>query len=471
LEKNGKVKFIFFTLAQLNTDVETATIAFNHSYAPNISLEIIDIQRIRKNYIEFKFKEVKTNNPLEYHYDPEDSKIELEIERFNKRDFLEFNGRAEAYIFILKPKTIYELFKKYRFSLFFKNVRNPIHRSNYNEKMVETLLKKPNAFWYFNNGITAITKIMPEVGIHAKKIKLEGLQVINGAQTVYSIYQAYQNATRIQRVAMDSDARMTFRLIRSSDEEFNMQITRYTNSQNPMEDRDFWANDSVQQRLQNQSFTTNFWYEKRRDEFRLTKVQQEKLNIDVVSNVDFISNYLAFHLQNPVDSFNENHFFVSHREDKEGLYEIIFNETTRFEDLLASKIMNDFVKTIFKTHSIVFQRTILALSKEILQKYFMVTRPNDKGKFFNLNFHLIMVKYKKKITEQLEILKILKYTGDKLIQWCTDEGEEDLAEKLVIIPAFYEILKNAIEKEPLNIEKIQSIEPNEVHTWTQLLQR
>jgi AIPR protein len=145
----------------------------------------------------------------------------------------------------LKPKTVYELFKKYRFGLFFKNVRNPIHRSNYNEKIVETLLKKPNAFWYFNNGITAITKIMPEVGIHAKKIKLEGLQIINGAQTVYSIYQAYQNATRIQRVAMDSDARMTFRLIRSSDEEFNMQITRYTNSQNSMEDRGFLVSDTV----------------------------------------------------------------------------------------------------------------------------------------------------------------------------------------------------------------------------------
>lgn len=75
-----------------------------------------------------------------------------------------------------------------------------------------------NAFWYFNNGITAITKIIPEVGVHAKKIKLEGLQIINGAQTVYSIYQAYQ------RAAMDSDARLTFRWIRSSDEAFKMQM-------------------------------------------------------------------------------------------------------------------------------------------------------------------------------------------------------------------------------------------------------
>jgi AIPR protein len=108
--------------------------------------------------------------------------------------------------------------------LFFKNVRNPIHRSNYNPKIVNTLLEKPNAFWYFNNGLTAITKILPDIGNHAKEIQVAGLQMINGAQTVYSVYQAYEQAKPIQRKAMDTHARLMLRLIGSSDNEFNLQI-------------------------------------------------------------------------------------------------------------------------------------------------------------------------------------------------------------------------------------------------------
>jgi hypothetical protein len=420
---------------------------------------------------------------LEYQYDPEDSKIEIDIERFNKRDFLEFKGRAEAYIFILRPKVIYELFRKYRFSLFFKNVRNPIHRSNYNEKIVETLLKKPNAFWYFNNGITAITKIIPEVGIHAKKIKLEGLQIINGAQTVYSIYQAYQHATRLQRAAMDSDARLTFRLIRSSDEEFNMQITRYTNSQNPMEDRDFRANDSIQQRLQNESFMTNFWYEKRRDEFRLTKEQQLKLNINVIQNIDYVKSYLAFQLQNPmVALLKQDLFFVSHREHKDGLYETIFNTETHFKDLFAATIVHKFVSYIVNSsrnehHSTItflqlFDLTVLALSKILLQKYFEMTKLNNSSKFFNVNLHLMTIVFKEKIIEQQEVFKVVKYTAQVLMERLQSNEVEEVVDKLTKLalnPSFYEVLKDSIEQETLDIAKIQAIDLSKIDNWSKML--
>jgi hypothetical protein len=242
-----------------------------------------------------------------------------------------------------------------------------------------------------------------------------------------------------------------------------------------MEDRDFWANDNIQQRLQNESFATNFWYEKRRDEFRLTQEQQKKLKIDVVSNIEFISAYLAFHLQNPAAALAEKAFFVSHREDQEGLYETIFNAETRFDDLLASDIMNRFVEKAvtsdfrFDDLNPIFKKTTLALSKEILQKYLAETRPNDKGKIFNVTFHLIMITYKEKTFEQLEILKIVKYTVYKLVQQLKMGDYWELLEKIRTKPAFYEIVKDAIDKEPLDILKIQSIDLSKEATWTQLL--
>ena len=400
LEDNGKVKFIFFTLADGNEDINESLKNFNTKYSPNISLEVIDIQRIRRDFIEFRYKEIQTNNPLEYNYNSEETEIEIEIEREkNQRDVFEFVGREKAFIFTLRPKVIFDLFQKYRFSLFFKNVRNPLHHSNYNEKIVKTLLEKPTSFWFFNNGVTAITKVMPDIGLHAKKLTIGGLQIINGAQTVYSVYYAYLNASHLERQAMDSDARISFRLVKSSDLDFNLEITRYTNMQNPMEDRDFWANDEVQLRLQNESFKTNLWYEKRRDEFRGVENLKEK-GINIYPNKNISEAYLLFYLQLPFPILGKrNKVFVSRKDDKEGLYEVIFNQNTRFEDMIASSLANSLLIALFSTIDknisdkspavTIYFEPALSISKTVMQKYFNTIQKSEKNKNVNLSKFLI----------------------------------------------------------------------------------
>jgi hypothetical protein len=133
-------------------------------------------------------------------------------------------------------------------------VSTPLPQSNYNQAIVDTLNKKPEMFWYFNNGITAISKMIKPVGFDSQIAELRGLQIINGAQTVYSVYSAYKNANEGQREIMDLETKINLRLIRSNNDDMNLEITRYTNSQKPMEARDFWANDEVQIRLQEESF-------------------------------------------------------------------------------------------------------------------------------------------------------------------------------------------------------------------------
>lgn len=473
LEKNGKVKFIFFTPAKRNYDIDDSINTFNKNYAPNISLEVIDMERIRRDYIEFKYKEIQTNNPLEYAYNSEDAPIEINIERFkdSKRDVLAFEGREKSYILMLKPKTIYELFNKFRFSLFFKNVRNPIHRSNYNQQIVDTLLKKPSAFWYFNNGITGITKVMPDVGIHAKKIQVEGLQIINGAQTVYSVFKAYENATSIQRKAMDSDAKISFRLIRSSDEDFNMQITRFTNMQNPLHDRDFWANDEVQQRLQNESFATDFWYEKRRDEFRLTKQKQGDLGIKVISNEELIRAYSAFYLQNPIYAIHKaDKFFISKRDDKDGLYEELFNSKTKFDDIIVSYLIWEMtINTLApedEDDEVLFEESrwdvfmpVVALSKIIMQKYFRITKGFNNGKELNLTLLIKNIYQNDKEEDMLELSKIIIYAS-KLILDKLDSNKS--REKLMNSQIFYESIKEEVEENDLDVESIQKINIDDI---------
>ena len=139
---------------------------------------------------------------------------------------------------------------------------------------------------------------------------------------------------------MDSEALITLRLLKSGGDTFDLNVTRYTNSQNPVQDRDFCANDDIQVRLQNESFKTNFWYEKRRDEFR-----EVPEGVREISNVIFANCYLAYHLQEPVNVINnviqmretgKDLLFVSHKDNRDGLYEKIFNKESKFEDFLTS---------------------------------------------------------------------------------------------------------------------------------------
>lgn len=124
-----------------------------------------------------------------------------------------------------------------------------------------------------------------------------------------------------------------FHLIQGGNRDFELDIARFTNQQNPTEPRDFWAYDEVQVRLQNESFKTNYWYEIRRGEFR----EKPDNEVVVVSNEDFAEAYAAFVLKL---SFDEDYIFVSNKKIKQGLYEIIFNNKTIFEDMLvAYKIM------------------------------------------------------------------------------------------------------------------------------------
>ena len=71
----------------------------------------------------------------------------------------------------------------------------------------------------------------------------------NGAQTVYSIYSAYKNASRTKRTQMNREALITLRLLKSGGKDFDLNVTRYTNSQNPIQDRDFYANEDIQVEL------------------------------------------------------------------------------------------------------------------------------------------------------------------------------------------------------------------------------
>ena len=135
--------------------------------------------------------------------------------------------------------------------LFEKNLRQFLGTSTVNQDIVDTLIQRPEDFWYFNNGITAVASDVakkPIGGNSAESAIFEctGFCVVNGAQTVGSIFAA---ATQNPEAA--AKAMVPVRIISSgkSADAFASEVTRFTNTQNAIEKRDFVALDPEQERI------------------------------------------------------------------------------------------------------------------------------------------------------------------------------------------------------------------------------
>jgi hypothetical protein len=466
LKANGEVKFIFLSLSQYKGGADENIEAFRNNDVKT-KFEVIDIDRIRVDYIDRKYKKIDPINPLETYQNPEESQITFEI--VQKGGSIKIEKPYEAYMFLLRPKTIWELFKTYNFSLFFKNVRNPLLQSQFNDDIEKTALEEASLFWYYNNGVTAITSLLPEIGKKAEQITVAGLQIINGAQTVYAIYRAYENASSMQRLKMDSEAFVTFRLLKSGGKSFDLNVTRFTNRQNPVRERDFCANDDIQIALQNASYQTNVWYEKRRGEFRTIPE-----GIVTVANSLFANVYLAYYLGDTLSVLKNDEQlrrtgkdlnFISRKDDKDGLYEKIFNEQTTFEDMLCAFYVFD---TIYNTTSFSYQDTfktnlyhLLGLFQVAFAKYLTAKKADyRKGKnatkAINVSKQIIEI-YEK--GEKEIIIKTFKF----LTQFVA-EKQRDFGITLSNYPRFYDFLENA-EISTSDIEAIQWSEEDGIITW------
>jgi hypothetical protein len=131
--------------------------------------------------------------------------------------------------------------------------------SEVNKEIVSCLLKEPENFWYFNNGITALCETWERSGADAEEVsfRFHGLRIVNGAQTVGSISKAMTEPDKVERAQVP----IRFIKLKTMGPEFGARITYATNRSNPMQPRDLLAMDHVQQRLRDEfALTWGFTY-------------------------------------------------------------------------------------------------------------------------------------------------------------------------------------------------------------------
>nr|WP_314984144.1 AIPR family protein [uncultured Pantoea sp.] len=459
VKRNGKIKIIYLCLKNNCNDSNENIKSLKDIIGGQLEIEGFDINRLKIDYISQEYRKSIPPNPLENIYSPDLEKITMEVIRDGSSN-IEIKDPFPAHVFLVRPKLIFELVSKYGVSLFDRNVRDPIASSNINEEIKSTLLKNPSYFWYYNNGITAITRRIPKLNSQAEQFDILGLQIINGAQTANSIYNAYKNCNQAEREILDEEAKVTFRLLKSGGDDFDLKVTKYTNSQNPVSERDFWSNDPIQQKLQNYFFNTSIWYEKREGEFR-----DHPEDIYVVQNRMFACSYFSFWLNSPVELLKSlvkirggdiDLLFTSRVENKDGLYERIFNDNTKPQDVHSSFIMFALIAELpayrRRGREILYTNCfhILNITKIVCEKYLKL----KYGKDAKVSPFII-----KNEDENEDLLKrIVAYSAEKL-QAEVSSIEEDERKRYIFgmmsknsyLDMFLEKLKN----EPMTVEDIE----------------
>jgi hypothetical protein len=151
-----------------------------------------------------------------------------------------------------------------------RNIRRFLGLTNrVNSRIAKTLRSRedrPN-FYFYNNGLTMTCRKLSFFGSVPRndyKIKVEGLQIINGGQTCKTIQQVLDE-TDDRNAFADAFVMVRLYQLDDDDDEFGHAITYATNDQTPVELQDLRANDEIQQRLALDLAGLGYVYKTKRD--------------------------------------------------------------------------------------------------------------------------------------------------------------------------------------------------------------
>lgn len=269
---------------------------YMHFYVTNNST---NYETIKQHFHSFSFNKIKGMitadfydlNDIENKYYSERTKIlqdfEVELYTIKKQTRIDISPQITNNPNLIRsqvmPVNVYDIYqlikkaKKENYPLFEENIRDYIGASTaINANIIKTLEDKEerNNFIYYNNGITIIADKIeteekdaendPDRKIHTKKSIIKNPQIVNGCQTVNSIYEAlnrYQGED-FEKQQEYKDVYVIVKLLQlnsEQDKDTYLKIVQYNNSQNAIKLKDFVAAEKIFTNLKNDLLTYGFF--------------------------------------------------------------------------------------------------------------------------------------------------------------------------------------------------------------------
>ena len=255
-------------------------------------------EKFRANFKIFNLDDL-VNLTIQKEFEPIDIKLQLK----GKNYFEDSAGEIRALVSEINALNFVESIvddeNNLKEDVFNENVRVYLRsHTKINKQIYASIESEENyKFFFYNNGITAICDSFEHNKSDGPIVTLKNFQIVNGGQTIHSLYEAYKNGLR-EKVG---DIYLLLRVYEVKNRGIGQSIARFTNTQNPVKNRDIMSNDLVQTKLQKDLKNEGWWYEAKKDEYRDQNIENEK-KIDAEKLGQAI---LAFHLEKPGSAKNK----------------------------------------------------------------------------------------------------------------------------------------------------------------------
>lgn len=250
--------------------------------------------------------------------------------------------RATDFIDLIRDDIYHNLVNA---GLFEENIRNYLGSKNeVNQKIFKSAVSDTNGeFWYLNNGVTIVCDSFDYIpNSSSPLVNMVNLQVVNGGQTSYSLFEAARDdANRVRNV------KVLVKIIETKQREIAGRIAEATNSQTPIRSRDLRSNDSVLVKMEYALKDMGYFFERKRNQYI---DRPRSLRIDALKAGQCI---LAYYLEDPVLAKTKSNEIFGE------LYDRIFNE-----EITPSKIL-----TAFKLYEAIDERREKAIQEMRLVRW------------------------------------------------------------------------------------------------------
>lgn len=173
--------------------------------------------------------------------------VDFENSSFGPQPFLRLDGGGEhsTLLMMMPGQVLVDLYEEHGAGLLEFNVRSFLSvRGKVNKGIRETVASEPDRFLAYNNGVVITAESVYEQflpGIGKAVSKLANVQIVNGGQTTATIHDAARRlGSDISRVAVAAKVVVVGSAIR---DEMVKRISRFANTQNPMQQADLSANE------------------------------------------------------------------------------------------------------------------------------------------------------------------------------------------------------------------------------------
>ncbi|MGE4419562.1 MAG: AIPR family protein [Sulfurimonas sp.] len=239
-------------------------------------------------------------------------------------------------------------------------------RSNINKNIKNTATsdEESSKFFFFNNGVTITCEKLSYQGKNSPVLELDGIQVVNGSQTIHSLKEAFdENAENFDEISL------LCRIYETNDLGFKSKIAEYTNNQNPVNNRDVRSIDLIQIKLQEELSVKGYFYERKRNQF---DGEDKNLRIDAEK---FAQSFLSFRLQKPAEAKNKKSTIFSSE------YDNIFNEYLTSDIVL--KLFNLYNAIERKKFELKDEKSYLNHATYYIMYFISILKENEEDNLMN----------------------------------------------------------------------------------------